>query len=1412
MRRKRFCWIGILLALLVLGGMAQAQGSENLLSNGGFEQVDASGNPADWYVSMYRKQEGYSRVTVTEEKAHSGTRSALIESVNMNDARLICRISVEPDTLYRFSGYVWVESMTDQGNGANLALEDIFAHSDGIFEPSAEWRYLEWYGLTGPSQWEAELGVRIGGYGAESVGKAYFDDIHIAKVTALPAGVSADLWYKDVTPVEPIFDDGVSTPEKSTALFVLMALAFTLLAALCNPLLRKGEGKLEVAEGREHSATLVAVFGLLITIAFVLRVVLGWTVAGHSVDIGCFSSWSQRMASVGPANFYSPDYFCDYPPGSMLLLWPVGLVLKSVGTANTPGMLLTLKALPILCDMVIAIFLFAFARKRISGKAAAFIALLYALNPASLVNGAAWGQMDSVLALFMLLVAVFAMERKWMAAIPLFVVGALVKPQALLLAPVGVVWLIASLIWGEDRKKQLLNTLWGVLIALACAVAIVFPFAVKQEAPVAWLTELYSDTLSSYGFATVNTANLYYLLGANWKPLDTEAALLLPLCTGLLLVALGLWETRLYKGGKALSESFRVMRESSRKKEAPAQRDRRHMLGLLSLFAGTVFLLLAILGTTYQTYGMAMMMFIFAWVCIGVATERDGKNLFFWLALALIGIYVLGIKIHERYLFVAIPLLLAGYATTRDKRLLGLCVGFSATTFVNTAIVLDNCILFGREQGHLNADTLVLNAVLCILNAALCLYAGYVSLTGPRETPRASAKWDALPPEENTPEGRVKAGCPKRGDSYRKALLNPRDARLRLSVRDFLIMGIAMVVYSFMTFVNLGSTVAPQNGWVSTSPEEQIVFQVEMDVPYTLIYYAGVSHNPFSVSVSSDGVNWSENYPCEMREGLCYRWQYAILTGETGAFLDNRPENRLWLTGRYLRLNAGGAGLNLMEIVARNEAGETLPIRIGSHTGARDSVLDSPKPADNLIDEQNTLVGEPGWFNGTYFDEIYHARTAYEHLHGQAPYETTHPPLGKLMMSAAIEVFGMTPFGWRFAGALVGVLMLPALYLLAKQIFRRRDLAAFSMLLLMFDLMHFTQTRIATIDSFPVFFIMISYLCMVRYVMMDVFVLGEGESTRLFTRGYRRSLVPLALSGLFMGLSIASKWIGLYSAIGLAVLFFTAIYRQYRVGNMAFDYPVGEEDGEAAHLPRARLKAAQDHTLSRIFITCGFCLIFFVAVPALIYYLSYIPYLSPTGPVTIDRIAAAQESMLKYHATPGLGMDHPFQSPWYEWPFILKPMWFAQDKFEPEGFASTIMCMGNPLIFYVGAVCMMAVLIAFVRRYVSLRDGLHLEAGDGNMSLAVMVIGFLAQYLPWVLVPRSMYIYHYFASVPFIILATAWMMSHLPEERKRLRSIMLWGYVALVAVFFVMFYPYASGVLAPNGWFAAMKWFSRLYY
>ena len=142
--------------------------------------------------------------------------------------------------------------------------------------------------------------------------------------------------------------------------------------------------------------------------------------------------------------------------------------------------------------------------------------------------------------------------------------------------------------------------------------------------------------------------------------------------------------------------------------------------------------------------------------------------------------------------------------------------------------------------------------------------------------------------------------------------------------------------------------------------------------------------------------------------------------------------------------------------------------------------------------------------------------------------------------------------------------------------------------------------------------------------------------------------------------------------------------------------------------------------------------------------------------------------------------------------------------------ASTIMCMGNPWIFYLGALCMLGVIVALVCKYIRLGcRGLELRHGNGDLSLYTIVIGFAAQFLPWVLVPRSMYMYHYFASVPFIILATVWWIGRI--QKPKAKAVVLTVYLTGAAVFFVMFFPYASGWLTSTQWLDCMKWVSKIY-
>ena len=136
-----------------------------------------------------------------------------------------------------------------------------------------------------------------------------------------------------------------------------------------------------------------------------------------------------------------------------------------------------------------------------------------------------------------------------------------------------------------------------------------------------------------------------------------------------------------------------------------------------------------------------------------------------------------------------------------------------------------------------------------------------------------------------------------------------------------------------------------------------------------------------------------------------------------------------------------------------------------------------------LVDEQNKLEIPPTYMSKMYFDEVYFARSAENYVNHQIPNERTHPPLGKLIQAIGVAVFGETPFGWRIMGVVFATLMVPLMYLLGKKLFGTWIGGFSAAFLFSFDFMHFTMARIGTVDTYVVFFSLLSQLFFLIYFM-----------------------------------------------------------------------------------------------------------------------------------------------------------------------------------------------------------------------------------------------------------------------------------------------------------------------------------------
>lgn len=552
--------------------------------------------------------------------------------------------------------------------------------------------------------------------------------------------------------------------------------------------------------------------------------------------------------------------------------------------------------------------------------------------------------------------------------------------------------------------------------------------------------------------------------------------------------------------------------------------------------------------------------------------------------------------------------------------------------------------------------------------------------------------------------------------------------------KDALPLLLLTAVYAVSAFWSLGNTQSPQS-WLNMKSGDSVTFTTAETVSIGRIeYFTGLYTGSYELEYSSDGVNW-ESVELEQAYSRLFYWLEP----------EELPEER---SARYFSLTAFCSDqIELGELALFDTNGDLI-------------TLQPEEDAQVLFDEQELVPDAPHWTNSAYFDEIYHARTALEHLRGIYPYEVSHPPLGKLIISIGIWLFGMTPFGWRFSGTVFGVLMVPLLYIFLKNLFGKTPLALFGTALFTFDFMHLTQTRIATIDSYGVFFILAMFYFMYRWL-----ALSPGTP-------FSKCALPLFLSGLMFGIGIASKWIVIYGGAGLAVLFFLGLFWKYR------DWPQTEE---APYRP------------AWVINTILFCVLTFVLIPLAVYLASYLPYAAADGVTTwkeyLKLVWDNQVFMLTYHQ--GVDAAHPYSSRWYQWLLDIRPILYYMVN--ETGFTTRFAAFNNPIVSWGGLAAMIATAVQTVRR----------RCGKGLF----IVIGYLAQLLPWVLIGRTVFAYHYFPSIIFLCLALSYVINDLMESGRRWKPA-VYGLTGSAAGLYALFYPALTGIRVPT-WFmhTFIKWF-----
>ncbi len=337
------------------------------------------------------------------------------------------------------------------------------------------------------------------------------------------------------------------------------------------------------------------------------------------------------------------------------------------------------------------------------------------------------------------------------------------------------------------------------------------------------------------------------------------------------------------------------------------------------------------------------------------------------------------------------------------------------------------------------------------------------------------------------------------------------------------------------------------------------------------------------------------------------------------------------------------------------------------------------------------------------FDEVHFVAQARHYIRAE-PFLDPHPPLAKLVITAGILLFGDHPWSWRIGNAVLGILLVALTYMLGRRMFASRLAAAIAAAFIICDGMYLVDSRIAVIDIVYLTFAAWSYLLLFRFAESA----NEGDRRR-----------TLAAMGVTLGLCVGSK------------LYVPAVAFLLCIGFMV--YFIARRERAAAPYERNRRIAGA------VLMVGAVSTIFYIAV--------FIPHYTLGWWRGIADLFHYYKDVIWYEKSVALA-THPYASPWWSWPLMLRPIAYWQN-FPPKGKVATIWGGGNPLLWW-GALT--AVTITAVRA---------LERP--SPARAFLVFGYLGNLVIWMPVGRTLFLYHYMPSIYFgylalaAVLADAWM-------------------------------------------------------
>lgn len=461
----------------------------------------------------------------------------------------------------------------------------------------------------------------------------------------------------------------------------------------------------------------------------------------------------------------------------------------------------------------------------------------------------------------------------------------------------------------------------------------------------------------------------------------------------------------------------------------------------------------------------------------------------------------------------------------------------------------------------------------------------------------------------------------------------------------------------------------------------------------------------------------------------------------------------------------------------------------------------------------------PGGNGAPLFDEKYYVVHAAEVLRNggvednQAYGVIVHPPLGKQLIAVGEWLFGYTPFGWRFATALAGTIMIAIVIRLVRRMTASTLLGGIAGVLMICDSLSHVLSRTAILDQIQALFVIAAFACLVAdrdqvrsrlaAASFGGFLDEPAKGPRFWKAWGEKAGPALGFrwwrfgTGLMIGLSMAVKYSGVYYAVAFGIMMI--------VWDITARREVGIRNPISAVVRRDLFPGLWS----------------LAVVPLVTYVLSWWAWFfsetafprhslcaDPSNPCggwaagsTWQTIAGWWDNqlwqwtfrMLDFHSnlvTPADG-GHPWESKPWTWPMGTRPVLTYVGSGQTCSDGATD-CVARIFIISLPAMWFIAFFIA--------AWALWKAVGRLDWRYASVLVGYGAGYLPWFFnLDRQMYFFYAAPLAPFLVIGITLVLGDIlgkarqAVERKYLLIAVVAIYVGIVVANFLWMLPVLNG-------------------